>query len=62
MQYAVTNSPVPWFAIGGIDGENLGEVMEAGATQVAIVRAIMEATNPTQATAQLLTQLSRINP
>ncbi|MBE9241259.1 thiamine phosphate synthase [Synechocystis salina] len=61
VQYAAANSPLPWFAIGGIDSGNLGEVMEAGANQVAIVRAIMEAPDPSQATAQLLTQLGRIN-
>jgi thiamine-phosphate pyrophosphorylase len=61
VQYAAANSPVPWFAIGGIDGSNLPEVMDAGATQVAIVRAIMEANDPTQATDQLLTRLGRIN-
>ncbi|GAB4147028.1 MAG: thiamine phosphate synthase [Cyanobacteria bacterium J069] len=57
VRYAAANSPVPWFAIGGIDAENLGEVMAAGATQVAVVRAIMQAQQPTQATQALLAAL-----
>ena len=54
VQYATANSPVPWFAIGGIDGKNLSEVTQAGATQVAIVRGIMEATDPEQVTGKLI--------
>lgn len=54
VQYAAANCPIPWFAIGGIDGENLSEVIQAGATQVAIVRAIMEAADPEQATKKLI--------
>ncbi|MFQ3628553.1 MAG: thiamine phosphate synthase [Cyanobacteriota bacterium] len=57
VRYAATHSPVPWFAIGGIDAENLDEVLAAGATQVAVVRAIMQAQQPTQATQALLTKL-----
>jgi thiamine-phosphate pyrophosphorylase len=33
----------PWFAIGGINGANLGEVLEAGAGRVVVVRAVTEA-------------------
>ncbi|MGW7534542.1 thiamine phosphate synthase [Amycolatopsis sp. NPDC054798] len=35
-----------WFAIGGIDLERMGEVMEAGASRVVVVRAITEAEDP----------------
>jgi thiamine-phosphate pyrophosphorylase len=55
--YARQHSPVPWFAIGGIEASNLPAVMQAGATQVAVVRAIMAADNPTQATQALLATL-----
>jgi thiamine-phosphate pyrophosphorylase len=39
----------PWFAIGGIDHERLGEVLAAGATRVVVVRAITEAGDPEEA-------------
>ena len=54
VKYAKENSPIPWFAIGGIDQHNVTEVMESGATQVALVRAIMEADDPEKTTAKLL--------
>lgn len=57
VRYAAANASLPWFAIGGIDGQNLEQVTSAGAPRVAIVRAIMEAENPQQVTAQLITQL-----
>lgn len=43
----------PWFAIGGIDEQQLGEVLEAGATRVVVVRAITEADDPGAAAARL---------
>jgi thiamine-phosphate pyrophosphorylase len=36
----------PWFAIGGVDPETLTTVVEAGATRVAVVRAITESPVP----------------
>jgi thiamine-phosphate pyrophosphorylase len=36
----------PWFAIGGIDLENLDEVLAAGATRVVVVRALTQADDP----------------
>jgi thiamine-phosphate pyrophosphorylase len=36
----------PWFAIGGIDEGNVGEVVEAGARRVVVVRAIRDAADP----------------
>ena len=61
VNYAATNSPVPWFAIGGIDQTNLGDVLKAGAKQVAVVREIMQSPNPTEATQDLLVQLQALN-
>ncbi|MCX4525456.1 MULTISPECIES: thiamine phosphate synthase [unclassified Streptomyces] len=43
----------PWFAIGGIDGTNLDEVLDAGATRVVVVRAVTEASDPGAAAADL---------
>ncbi|MCU1592789.1 MAG: thiE [Frankiales bacterium] len=36
----------PWFAIGGIDLDNLDQVLDAGATRVVVVRALTEAADP----------------
>lgn len=43
----------PWFAIGGIDLDNLDQVLDAGATRVVVVRALTEAADP-RAAAQAL--------
>lgn len=48
----------PWFAIGGIDGGNLGEVLVAGATRVVVVRAITGADDPADAASALRAALS----
>jgi thiamine-phosphate pyrophosphorylase len=45
---------IPWFAIGGIDRHNAGEVVSAGAERLCVVRAIRDAENPRQAAAALL--------
>ncbi|MEM9977936.1 MAG: thiamine phosphate synthase [Cyanobacteria bacterium P01_D01_bin.2] len=50
IRYAVEHAPMPWFAIGGIDLTNVAAVQAAGAPGVAIVRAVMQADDPTQAT------------
>jgi len=60
VSYAATHSTVPWYAIGGIDAENLEEVCSAGAQRVAVVRAIMNAENPTLITQSFLSQLSKL--
>jgi thiamine-phosphate pyrophosphorylase len=43
----------PWFAIGGIDLDNVQEVVEAGATRIVVVRAVTEAEDPAAAAAAL---------
>jgi thiamine-phosphate pyrophosphorylase len=43
----------PWFAIGGIDLDNVGEVVAAGASRVVVVRAIRDAADPEAAAAAL---------
>jgi thiamine-phosphate pyrophosphorylase len=47
----------PWFAIGGIDEQNLDQVLEAGATRIVVVRAITEADQPGAAAARLAARL-----
>jgi thiamine-phosphate pyrophosphorylase len=54
---------VPWFAIGGITRENVHEVLGAGATRVAVVRAILDAADPAEAAAALRSALAgRVTP
>ncbi|MFC5950787.1 thiamine phosphate synthase [Pseudonocardia lutea] len=47
----------PWFAIGGIDGGNLDEVLAAGADRIVVVRAITEAEDPEAAARALRVRL-----
>ena len=42
----------PWFAIGGIDLDNLDDVLAAGARRVCVVRAITLADDPEAAAAR----------
>jgi thiamine-phosphate pyrophosphorylase len=48
---------VPWFAIGGIDADTIGEVTASGAYGVAVVRAVRDARDPEQAARGLRSQL-----
>ena len=43
----------PWFAIGGIDRDNVRQVIEAGASRVVVVRAIRDAADPRAAASAL---------
>lgn len=47
----------PWFAVGGITRENLGQVIEAGALRVAVSSAINQAADPRAAASELKQQL-----
>jgi thiamine-phosphate pyrophosphorylase len=60
VRYAANKSPIPWFAIGGIDINNVEEVLNAGAERLAVVRAIMEAEQPTLVTQFFISQLIRM--
>ncbi len=48
----------PWFAIGGIDEQTIGDVLEAGAQRAVVVRAITEAADPGAAAARLASRLA----
>ncbi|TVQ20848.1 MAG: thiamine phosphate synthase [Leptolyngbya sp. DLM2.Bin15] len=60
VRYAAEHCPIPWYAIGGIDADNLTHVLGAQAERVAIVRAIMQAEQPTLITQYFLSQLGRV--
>jgi thiamine-phosphate pyrophosphorylase len=48
----------PWFAIGGISLDRLGDVLAAGARRVVVVRAITEADDPAAATREFARRLA----
>jgi thiamine-phosphate pyrophosphorylase len=51
--HAAERAPHPFFAIGGIDSSNAGEVVEAGARRLGVVRAIRDAASPAAAAESL---------
>jgi thiamine-phosphate diphosphorylase len=51
--YAAEHARLPFYAIGGVDESNAREVVEAGASRLAAVRAIRDATDPAAAAAAL---------
>jgi thiamine-phosphate pyrophosphorylase len=53
VRHAAAHAAVPWFAIGGIDAQNIREVVAAGARRVAVVRAIASAAEPRAAARRL---------
>jgi thiamine-phosphate pyrophosphorylase len=57
VRYAAEHATRPWFAIGGIDATNVNEVVEAGATRIAVVRAVSEASDPERAARELRSAL-----
>ncbi len=52
----------PWFAIGGIDGDRLDQVLAAGARRIVVVRAITEAADPEAAARSLRARLAAAPP
>ena len=59
LRAAAETLTVPWFAIGGIGLENVGEAAAAGAPGVAVVRAIRDAPDPEAAARMLRSALDR---
>jgi thiamine-phosphate pyrophosphorylase len=53
VEYAARQASLPFYAIGGIDASNAGEVVAAGARRLCVVRAIRDADDPAEAAAQL---------
>jgi thiamine-phosphate pyrophosphorylase len=54
VRYAVEHARLPWFAIGGVDPGSAPAVVGAGATRLAVVRAICGAPDPQGAAARLV--------
>jgi thiamine-phosphate pyrophosphorylase len=56
--YAARHCPLPFFAIGGVDVDNVTAVRDAGATRVAVVRALTEAADAARAARALRAALT----
>jgi thiamine-phosphate pyrophosphorylase len=59
VRQAAAESPIPFFAIGGLECANIEAVRQAGGQRVAVVRAITAAANPAAATTALLQALGQ---
>jgi thiamine-phosphate pyrophosphorylase len=57
VRHAAATATAPWFAIGGIDHDTVGDVLDAGATRIVVVRAIAEADDPGDAAKRLRRRL-----
>ena len=53
VRQAAAATSLPWFAIGGIDPENIESVLEAGASRVAVSAAVVRAPSPRAACREL---------
>jgi len=53
IRYAARHSPVPFFAIGGLNPGNLGEAIDAGARRAVVLRAVADAEDPQSAARSL---------
>ena len=57
VRWAAKNVTIPWFAIGGINLENLDDVLAAGAKRICVVSAILNAKDVTKACAEFRRRL-----
>jgi thiamine-phosphate pyrophosphorylase len=62
VRYAAGVAEIPWFAIGGINRDNIHHVIDAGARRVVVVRAVTEASDPIAAAAELKSALEAAPP
>lgn len=57
VRWAVKHVTIPWFAIGGINLQTLGDVLAAGARRICVVSAILNAPDVAQACAEFKQRL-----
>jgi thiamine-phosphate pyrophosphorylase len=55
--WAASHVTTPWFAIGGLDASNVGEVAARGAGRIVVVRAIADSADPEAAARALRERL-----
>jgi thiamine-phosphate pyrophosphorylase len=60
VRWAANHATVPWFAIGGINLQTIGEVVAAGAQRVCVVSAILNAPDVAAACAEFRRRLPRL--
>jgi thiamine-phosphate pyrophosphorylase len=58
VRWAAENVKVPWFAIGGINLQNIDDVLAAGATRICVVSAILNAPDVAKACAEFKRKLT----
>ena len=57
VEWAAAHVATPWFAIGGLDAGNVGDVAARGARRIVVVRAIADAADPEAAARALRERL-----
>ena len=57
VRWAAQNVNLPWFAIGGINLQNIDDVLAAGATRICVVSAILNAPDVAKACAEFRKRL-----
>jgi thiamine-phosphate pyrophosphorylase len=62
VRWAAANVKIPWFAIGGINLQNLDDVLDAGARRVCVVSAILNAPDIVEACQNFRKQLRSAPP
>lgn len=62
IRFAAREAPHPFFAIGGIDLENVTQVVTAGADRLCVVRALRDANDPEAVASQLRAALGAEAP
>ena len=60
VRHAAEATALPWFAIGGINEQNLDDLLEAGARRIAVSAAVVRAESPRKTTAALRARLDEI--
>lgn len=58
VRWAAQNVKVPWFSIGGINLQNINQVLAAGATRICVVSAILNADSVATACAEFKKRLA----
>lgn len=61
VEHAAETTTRPWFAIGGINEDNLDRVLNAGATRVAVSSAVIRSNRPRRAVERLKARLGGIH-
>jgi thiamine-phosphate pyrophosphorylase len=62
VRWAAANVTIPWFAIGGITLDNIDAVIEAGATRICVVSAILNSQNPAETCRKFKERLAIAHP